>query len=186
MDGPRPSATSTKGGRTVQAAGLPLDTFTVAVSWIPVSSTRVRAHGVWNFKDAFIGGVAPYDLSSVGLQLGCSRILSTTTITYDWQNKQTANSASLRDSGLRTGAPISNVVDKTVNFAMLTDHGYTDVLVERPSGCASHQIGADYTYEHNQGGSIASVSAGWGFLNVTYGSRDIVLQKSTNPIYRTN
>jgi hypothetical protein len=69
---------------------------------------------------------------------------------------------------------------------MNTDHGFTDVLLQNWSPCVRHTIGAAYRYEHNQdGGNVLSVSAGWGFLSVGYGSIGSRLQKSTNPIYIT-
>lgn len=187
------AALATKGSLTRTSPSIaapmavPLNAFTVAVSWIPVSSTQVKAHGVWNFRDDYVNGSDPDDYSSVALQLGCSRITGTTTITYDYLNNQTANSAYLYASGLSTGAPISGVRDRASGFKLLTDHGYTDVLVTRPSGCAAHTIGADYSFEHNQdGGSVFSVTAGWGNLQVNYNSVGSRLQMSTNPIYRWN
>jgi hypothetical protein len=177
-----------KTGSGVRTLSVPVNAFSVAIAWVPVFGPppQIKAHGVWNFRDNYVNGSAPDDFSSVQLETGCSRIASTTTITYDYQNRQTSNAAYLQDSGLSSHAPISGVRDRVSGFVMNTDHGFTDVVLQNWSPCARHTIGAAYRYGHNQdGGSVLGVSAGWGFLSVSYGGAESRLQLSTNPIYTT-
>ncbi len=117
--------------------------------------------------------------------LGCTRIKQTITRTYDYTNEQTANAAYLYHGGLGTNAPIAAVKDATSGHKMVTDHGVTDVILTRPRGCAKHGHGAQYSYEHNQGQSGFSASAGWGFLSVSYSGGGVHFQKGTDPSYKT-
>jgi hypothetical protein len=117
---------------SVHALSVPVNAFSVAIAWVPLYGPppQIKAHGVWNFRDNYVNGSAPDDFSSVQLETGCSRIASTTTITYDYQNHQTSNAAYLQDSGLSSHAPISGVRDRVSGFAMNTDHGFTDVVLQ--------------------------------------------------------
>ncbi|TDD44918.1 hypothetical protein E1263_39785 [Kribbella antibiotica] len=158
----------------------PADNLSVGFTWV-----GTVARGIWDFRDGFVGGVKPVDLSSVQLSLGCTEIKQTITRTYDYTNKQTANAAYLYHGGLGTNAPISAVKDATSGHMMVTDHGVTDIVLSKPRGCAKHRHGAQYTYEHNQGQSSISASAGWGFLSVSYGGGGVHFQKGTNPSYKS-
>ena len=62
------------------------------------------------------------------------------------------------------------------------DHGYVYLQLTNTCGKVVN-VGADLTYEANQGGSVVSVSAGWGFLSVSYGSAGLKRQEGTSPIY---
>jgi hypothetical protein len=163
-----------------KAGKNPADNLSVGFVWV-----GSVARGIWDFRDGFIGGVRPEDLSSVQLSLGCTRIKQTITRTYDYTNEQTANAAYLYNGGLGTNAPISAVKDATSGYKMVTDHGVTDVILTRPRGCSKHGHGAQYTYEHNQGQSGFSASAGWGFLSVSYSGSGVHFQKGTDPSYKT-
>ena len=166
---------------TARKAGKnPADNLSVGFVWV-----GTVARGIWDFRDGFVGGVRPEDLSSVQLSLGCTRIKQTITRTYDYTNEQTANAAYLYHGGLGTNAPISAVKDATTGHKMVTDHGVTDVILTRPRGCSKHGHGAQYTYEHNQGQSGFSASAGWGFLSVSYSGSGVHFQKGTDPSYKT-
>ncbi|MBI1759151.1 MAG: hypothetical protein HYR62_07995 [Actinobacteria bacterium] len=167
---------------------VPLDAYTVAISWLPLYGPppQVKAHGVWDFRDNYVNGSAPDDFANVEILRGCSQIISTTTLTFDYTGRQTSNAAYLQDGGLISGAPISGVRDRVSGFVMSTDHGTMDVVVQNGAGCGTHSIVAAFKYEHNQdGGSVLGVSAGWGSLSVSYSSVGGRLQKGTNPIYRT-
>jgi hypothetical protein len=158
----------------------PADNLSVGFVWV-----GAVARGIWDFRDAFVGGVAPVDLSSVQLSLGCTRIKQTITRTYDYTNEQTPNAAYLYHGGLGTNAPISAVKDATSGHKMVTDHGVTDIILTKPRGCGKHSHGAQYTYEHNQGQSGFSGSAGWGFLSVSYTGGGVHFQKGTDPSWKT-
>jgi len=168
----------------ISSRGVPLDAFSVAFSWLPTTSKSKKVgHGVWDFRDNYVNGSAPDDFSSVSTSKGCSRIGTTTNLTYNYKGQQTANSAYLYSAGV-SGSPISGVRDSTSGFAMLTDHGFTNVNVQNYSGCGEHTIGGEYRYEHNQdGGSVLSVSAGFGILSVSYNSVGSRLQRAAGPSY---
>lgn len=167
---------------------VPVDAFNVSVQFIPVVGppARIKARGTWNFRDNYVNGSAPDDFSSVSLKLAsCQRILSTTTLTYNYNNQNTANVAYLKDAGLSTGAPISGVRDRVSGFVTNFDHGFTEVLVQ--NDCGSAQIGAAYAFEHNQDSNASvSVSAGWGALSLSYSGATPALQKAAGPVYAYN
>ncbi|SMD23092.1 hypothetical protein SAMN05660733_07101 [Lentzea albidocapillata] len=164
---------------------VPVDAFNVSVQFIPVVGPprRIKARGNWDFRDNYVNGSNPDDMSSVSVKLqGCMRILGTTTLTYDYRGNQTANAAYLKDSGLSTGAPISGIRDRVSGFVTNFDHGFTEVLVQ--NDCAAAQIGAAYAFEHNQDSNAGlSASAGWGFLSIAYTNITPALQKGSGPIY---
>jgi hypothetical protein len=166
---------------------VPIDAFNTSVQFIPVVGPprRVKVRGNWDFRDNYVNGSAPDDLSSTSVKLaGCQRIMSTTTLTYDYNGNQTANAAYLLDSGLSTGAPVSGIRDRVSGFVTNFDHGFTEIMVQ--NDCAAAQIGAAYAYEHNQDSTAGfSFSAGWGFLSVNYTNATPALKKSSGPIYAT-
>lgn len=170
----------------VQVMGaVPVDAFNVSVQFIPVIGPPrvIKARGNWDFRDNYVNGSNPDDMSSVSVKLqGCMRIVNTTTLTYDYQGNQTANAAYLKDSGLSSGAPISGIRDRVSGFVTNFDHGFTEVLVQ--NDCAVGQIGAAYAFEHNQDSNAGlSASAGWGFLSISYTNTTPALQKGAGPIY---
>src|SRR4051794_3660918 len=73
-----------------KAGKNPADNLSVGFVWV-----GTVARGIWDFRDGFVGGVQPEDLSSVQLSLGCTRIKQTIPRTYDYTNEQTANAAYL-------------------------------------------------------------------------------------------
>ncbi|MEV8442082.1 hypothetical protein AB0425_32285 [Actinosynnema sp. NPDC051121] len=164
---------------------VPIDAFNTSVQFIPVVGPPrlIKARGNWDFRDNYVNGSAPDDLSSTSVKLAsCQRIVNTTTLTYDYAGNQTANAAYLLESGLSTGAPVSGVRDRVSGFVTNFDHGFTEVMIQ--NDCATAQIGAAYAYEHNQDSSAGfSFSAGWGFLSVSYSNVTPSLKKSAGPIY---
>uniref|UniRef100_UPI003F492445 hypothetical protein n=1 Tax=Actinokineospora sp. CA-119265 TaxID=3239890 RepID=UPI003F492445 len=162
---------------------VPTDAFNVSVQFVPVVGPppRIKARGNWDFRDNYVNGSNPDDFSSVQVKLaGNQRIVSTTTLTYDYKGNQTSNVAYLKDSGLNSNAPISGIRDRVSGFVTNFDHGFTEVLVEN-----SGDLGAAYAYEHNQDSDAgASASASFGVLSVSYTSSTPALQKGAGPIYR--
>lgn len=174
-----------QGGEATVMGAVPVDAFNVGVQFVPVVGPprRIKARGTWDFRDNYVNGSNPDDMSSTSVKLqGCMRIISTTTLTYDYQGNQTANAAYLKDSGLSSGAPISGIRDRVSGFVTNFDHGFTEVLVQ--NDCAAGQIGAAYAFEHNQDSNAGlSASAGWGFLSISYSNTTPALQKGAGPIY---
>lgn len=167
---------------------VPVDAFTVTVAFIPVYGPppTYKVRGTSNFRDNYVNGSAPDDYGSVGLKLpSCYDIVSTTAVSYNYRNQVTYGVTYLQEGGLGSNAPIVGVRDRTSGFVMNADHMVMDVVAKAyGASCGPARIGAQFRYEHNQdGGSVLSVSAGFGFLSVSYGGGGSHLQKSTNPIY---
>ncbi|WP_141658781.1 hypothetical protein [Carbonactinospora thermoautotrophica] len=101
--------------------------------------------------------------------------------TYDERNRST-RLGYLKSSNLNNKAPIFGVRDHEVGFVSQADHGYMGVTLSKTCRGA-REVAAAFDYEANQGGSVMSVSAGWGGLSVSYSNQGLTLQKGTNPIY---
>lgn len=174
-------------GRVQPYTTLPSNFFAVSFAWVPITGPprTVVAHGVWNFPDSHQIGASPDDFSSIQTQRGCSSFGPIRTITYNYKNQRTSNAAFLYSSGLSSGAPISEIVDRNSGFVSNADHGYTDVSIQNTGACDTHQVGGSYSYKTEYGGSVVSVSAGWGFLSVTLGGGSHSLQHSTGASYYT-
>lgn len=168
---------------------VPVDAFTVTVAFIPVYGPppTYRARGTSNFRDNVVNGSAPDDFATVAMRApACYEILGTTAISYNYRNQITYGVTYLQNGGLANNAPVVGVRDRVSGFVMNADKVVMDVTIRAYGGsCGAARIGAQFIYEHNQdGGSVLGVSAGWGFLSVSYGGSPSVLERSTNPIYR--
>jgi hypothetical protein len=164
-------------------AAVPVNAFSVAFMFQVVPSTTEYtwgAYGTWNFRDDYVNGSAPDDIAANRLTTECMRIGTTEVFTYDYTGAQT-HQGYLLDAGLNTNSPIVGVRDTVSGFVMGADHGtvYTPVWV----GCGPAVIQGQFTYEHNQdGGAVASVSAGFGGFGVSYSGGSIALQQSSGVV----
>lgn len=161
----------------VSPAAIPDDGFVVgiATSRHP-ASTVASVSGTWNWRDDFVGQGPPVDIAALRFSSNCVQYGSTSASTYRYDNVSTGR-ASLRSAGVGSGGPIWNIADGVSGFVNYTDHGTVTQSVDL-AGC-SGAMQAAFDYEANIGGSVSSVSIGWGALSVNYGSQSTVLQKST-------
>lgn len=162
------------------ASNFPTDVFVVSVtSARHPASTVASVSGQWNWRDDFSGQAAPFDLATLGFSSGCGKISGHGSSTTSLEGDGT-DVATLRDSGVSSNAPIWNIDARTSGFVNSADRG--TVAVSYDVADCSGSVQAGFIYEGNQGGSLVSVSAGWGALSVSYSSPGLILQKSSTTI----
>ncbi|BCW37726.1 hypothetical protein StoSoilA2_37820 [Arthrobacter sp. StoSoilA2] len=171
----------------LQPMAFPQDAFNVFVTYVPLAqgSRQLKVYGQWNWRDDFVGQGAPEDLASLQFTYpDCVRHGNLLANTGKYDGTVT-NRATLRDAGVGSKSPIWNIADGTSGFANLTDNGYVTSTLNAANCTVGGpaQVGIAFSYEANRGGSVASVSVGWGFLNIGYNSQGDVLRKSSQPIY---
>lgn len=167
------------------ALGSGIRDFSVTlVAWKDLNQQpTVNFRGRWNFPDNWAGQNTPHDMASIGLTglNSCSRLHTLRGNTYTYRGEATRH-VYLKSANIGNSAPIFGVNDYTTGFVSQADHGYVNVAVTRACG-NQITIGGDFSYEANAGGSLLNVSAGWGFLSVSYNGGPMVLQKGTSPVY---
>lgn len=176
------SGVATMGGDASVLGNFASDVFVVSI-WSASNSSGTAAvvSGQTNWRDNFAGQSAPYDVASIQFSNTCGSLTNHTVSTWNVYGTKTSGS-SLRDSGVGSKAPIWNIDARSVGFVNTADKSKVTVTYNR-SGCGGSTIQAGYTYEGNQGGTLGSVSAGWGGLNVSYSaSPGLTLQKSTGAL----
>jgi len=140
--------------------------------------------GSWNFPDSWAGQASPTDEATLQFDMpSCVHMSNFRSATYTYKNGST-NLAFLKSSNVNNKAPIWSVSDKQSGFVAQADHGTVSLQLDNTCGKAV-SVGADFSYEANQGGSLVSVSAGWGFLSLSYSSGGLRRQQGTSPIYFT-
>lgn len=165
-------------GISTAVGNFPSDAFTVSVtSARHPASTVASVSGQWNWRDDFAGQAAPVDIAALGFSSGCGAITSHKSSTYSVGGKNTGL-GTLRDSGVNTAAPMWNINAHTVGFENQADRGSVSVNYDVAECNGSVQAG--FFYEGNQGGSVVSVSAGVGGVNVGYDAPGLTLQKSSS------
>lgn len=163
---------------------VPVDAFDVAFSFVPIGGFHTLATGTWNFRDNYIGTGSPDDIAAIHLDDNCVRAGETLSYAFRYDGTETEGSTYLKDSGVNTASPVVGVRDTTSGFGMNTDNGVvtTDVI----NYCGPVTWRGAFTFEHNQGGGeVLGVSAGFAFLNVSYGGTPLTLQKSTQIVEHT-
>ncbi|WP_424183303.1 hypothetical protein ACOBQX_14900 [Actinokineospora sp. G85] len=170
-----------RAGETIMA--IPTDAFTVGFVWAPTTGGVGFATGTWDFRDDYVGAEAPDNIGTVGVELGnCLQLGDTRSSARNYQGTPApADTTYLRDAGLTSGSPIVGVRDTVSGFVQAADNGTitTDVTVK--PGCGPTPTQGQFIYAHNQGGgSVLSASAGFGFLNISYSSPQMELQKSSD------
>lgn len=171
----------------VGTAAIPTDAFNVGIYTTPLAGPppTKRVTGRWNYRDNWAGQAAPHDFGSVGLRVpDCMQLSDYVVTTYTYNNTRT-NLGYLKSSNLANDAPIWGVNDYTSGFVSQADNGYMNVTLKNYCG-ATKSLAAAFEYEANQGSSVTSVSAGWGFLSISYGGSNSHLQKGTAPLYFSN
>lgn len=166
----------------IQPMAMPSDLFTVARSTVDIG-TGIVAMGSWQFKSSWAGQAAPYDIAALEFSMSsCHRFTNYTAATSSQAGKST-HLGTLRDGGAGSHAPTWNVNDYENGFVSQAYKGAVSVVVTKGSCATSSQVGFQFRYEANQGGGLASVSAGWGILSVSYSGSSLHLQKSTTAGY---
>jgi prepilin-type processing-associated H-X9-DG protein len=168
-------------------AAFPSDAFDVYVTYVPLAqgSRQLTVYGQWDWRDDFVGQAAPEDIASLQFSYpDCVRHGNLAANTGMWDGSVT-NRATLRDAGVSSKAPIWNIHDGTSGFANLTDNGCVTSTLNAANCTVGGpaQVGIAFAYEANRGGSVVSVSAGFGALSVGYSNQGDVLRKSSQPIY---
>ncbi|WGT48446.1 hypothetical protein [Tessaracoccus lacteus] len=170
--------TVTPGGPTA-CGNFPDDVFTVSIVSGSVGTTKVVT-GSFNWRDSFSGQGAPLDFAALRFSSGCGTMSGHASSTKSVTGASTKRT-SLRSAGVGTNSPIWNVNATTSGFANQADVGAFTVKYDT-KGCGSKKVQAAFDYEANQGGSVVSVSAGWGGLNIGYNSVGLELTKSSKAI----
>lgn len=170
---------------SVGPLAVPTDSFSVGISGTYYPSwPDWRIAGSWNFRDNYVNGSDPDDVSNNAADP--ARCFNETEITffyiYDYTNVQRSN-WSLYDAGLTQPNTTVKINDGVSAFVTNFDHGEHVTYYEKSNAsCSGSRIRAVYKYEHNQDFSSNSIgiSIGWGLLNLSYsGSGGSTLQKSS-------
>lgn len=176
-------------------ADVPANAFGV---WISVMRDLYNGRvvvGNWNFRDDFHGGHAPDDVAAIQANLagGCWRIASNA-LSYrvsDYRGRVQNGLLYVIDGGIN-GSPILGVHDDVptrvqfVDGRIPVDNGYfrANYVHTGRRGCAStDKFGAQFQYEHNEGGGGLSTSAGWGVFSVFYTAPATTLRRSSNVVW---
>ncbi len=160
----------------------PSDAYTVAVAVVtsgPLDST-VSIAGAWNYRDNFIGQGPPVDIAALLVNKTCGTWSGYTASTYR-HNGTSTGLASLRSGGTGTSGPAWNIGDYVTNFMSQADNGSVAAVYNR-SSCSSvdkSSIQGEFVYEGNSGGSVLSVSLGWGGFGVSYSNPGQTMTKSS-------
>lgn len=164
---------------TPMASNFPSDVFTVNITVSSVGDTKIVT-GSFDWRDDFAGQAAPFDVAALRFSDGCGGISNLTSSTVNVSGQQTERTT-LRNAGTSTNAPVWNVDAITSGFENQADLGAFSAQFDT-SACGGKTVRVAFDYEGNQGGSLASVSAGWGGLSVSYSNPGLVLKKSTQPV----
>lgn len=171
------------GGDVVTAGGIRDFSVTLKSYYTLYQQPTKYFRGRWNFPDSWAGQNTPADIASLGFTglNHCTRLHHLTGNSYTYK-KEATHLVYLKAANIANSAPIFGIRDREKGFVSQADSGYVNADVARTCG-GQRDIGADFTYEANAGGSVLNVSAGWGFLSVSYGGGPMVLQKGTQPLY---
>lgn len=168
------------------AADVPIDAFDVFLTVTRYADpyvNQVNAVGSWNYRDDYVNGSAPENISSLARSTTCYTTGNTYLNAYDYQGNDYSSQTYLSDGGLN-GTTVGRVRDVTSGFALLTDNGTHSTWYEAAVGC--EDFAAEYRYEHNQDGNgITSISADLGVLTVSYDPQPLTLQKATSVVTPT-
>lgn len=136
----------------------------------------ISVSGHWNWRDDFVGQGPPFDIAALQFSSGCGEFLSHSSATYKWDGTST-NRGTLRHTGVGTNSPLWNIDAQVSGFENYADNGVVATTYDK--GACTGTVQAAFTYEGNIGGSLTSVSVGWGVLSVNYSGGDLKLQKSS-------
>lgn len=135
-------------------------------------------------RDNYGNGSAPDDVATIGVQLNeCLQIGQTTVIARDHGGHPAGpNTRYVRDAGIN-GSAVVGIRDQVSGFVQNANNGIVTTTVEKKPGCGPTPTRGQFIYDHNQdGGSVLNVSAGFGFLSVSYNGSTAALQKSAGPV----
>lgn len=160
----------------------PSNAYTVAVAVVTSgpTDTTVSLAGGWNFRDEFLGQGAPVDIAALMINKSCGTwgTYSSTTRTYTGAS---TNRGTLRGGGTGTSGPVWNIADYISNHRSYADNGTVSAVYNRKNCTTSERrsIQGEFVYEANDGGSVVSVSAGFGGFSVSYSSSGATMTKSS-------
>jgi hypothetical protein len=165
---------------------VPVDAFTVGISgtWY-ASSSQWRIAGSWNFRDNYVNGSDPDDVSELTADpsMCINKAMSTFFYIYNYTGTQQTSNWYLYDSGVSHPTTVVRINDGVSGFVTNFDHGeHVTYFGKASSGCSSNRVRAAYKYEHNQdySSNSISISVAWNFLSISYsGSGGSSLQKSS-------
>lgn len=164
---------------------VPVDAFIVFLQTYPSpSGGAVVVMGSWDWRDDFVGQGNPMDLAAIELERPtCVEVPDPEAAAAYW-DEDLGPSPTLREAGLNGGGVVWNVDARPIGFENQADHGVVTVTADAQN-CPDPtvRIGAAFSYEANNGGSVLGVSAGWGAFNVSYSPEATFLRKSTAAVY---
>lgn len=168
---------------TACTGGIPNFSVTIEAVSLAGPPDLKRVTGRWNFPDCWAGQRTPEDIASLQfLMADCFRMGAHSISTYSVSGRNTYR-GTLRTANVASKAPIWNVADYTTNFESQADHGGAGVTISDYCG-GTHQVGTSFDYEANGGNSsVTGVSAGWGFLSISYGGSMMKKQLGSPSLY---
>lgn len=160
---------------TKTMGGLPPDIFAASISRSSISS------GMWvgghtTFRSDWAGQAAPYDVGSLQFSAPSCVTLNSHAIA----TSPRSSLGFLSDANVGAKSPIWKVNDYMSGFVMQAKNITASVVLKK-SGCSGSQsISSAWRYEANQSGSLSSISAGFGFLSISYSGSTLSVQKSSS------
>jgi hypothetical protein len=170
----------------VTPMAIPIDAFNISSMWTGAaggsSNDKFTYYiSMWNFRDDYVNGRAPDDISGIALDFpSCFAYSGDWATAADYQG--VAHNDLVYRSSTTAKSSIYGIRDITSGFKLLTDNGTHGVELRNPNGaCNPYEVAASATFEHNQDGNGGwSASIGIGFFNVSYaGSAGTTLRKGT-------
>ena len=180
-------------GHPIGILSVPLDAFDVSHTGMAgcgglADECGSVITGLWNFRDNYVNGSDPDDISALALEYDTNCVEQTPdSVTVSDYAGQDYSHKAYRQSSSST-SNVWGINDDTTGFKLNSDHGsHSLALVWHRDTCGTPPIRASYHFEHNQDGNGGwSASVGLGSLSVSYtGNGGNILQKGTQ-IARAN
>lgn len=167
--------------------GIPVFKLAVYVNKIYGHPKERQLTGTWNFPDSWAGQKNPPDDATIETDLpSCYQMMNMYSDTFSTpvSGKSTeTNRGTLRDANLKEKSPIWDIHDYTKGFNDQADSGYVSVIIRRKCSKAHSNLGTVFAYQATEGGSVTSVSAGYGFFSVSSSGTELKRKQSTKPLY---
>lgn len=187
MDGVEAQRIVDGGGGRAELQGVPVNAFSVSTAWYrtPLSNGTVNYSfvGYWNFRDNYVNGSAPDDVSALVVENlpSCWRYRTDIVYMHSFNGGNYSSDAYRYD--VTPTSSIWRVRDRARNFALTSDHGSHYLVYNRYTSreCSKRNVYGKFYYEKNQdGGGSWSASVNIKYLSVSYsGNPGSVLRKAS-------
>lgn len=172
---PHANPKANAGGEISTLSSLPVDVFSVSISRTSITAGMWVA-GHTAFRSDWAGQADPHDVGTLQFSAPSCITLNSHAIA----TSPKVGLGYLYDAKVSQKTPIWKVNDYMNAFVMQAKNITASVVLKKVSCAGSQSISAAWRYEANQSGSISSISASFGSLNVGYTGAPLTLQKSSS------